>query len=486
MPKRKILIVEDEYILALDLKRQLEDLGYLVPANVSTGEEAIRESELKKPDLILMDIKLNGSIDGIETAKIVQKKLDIPIVYLSAYSDHDFLKRARITKPFGFLIKPANKRELIATLEMAFYKHSIEQRLKKNEAWFVSMLSSIGDGVIATDEKGKIQFMNSVAVGLCEWELNEAKNKDINEVYAITQEGVNEKMTIPLQEIIKSNTGFEIPPDAIYLGRSGRKTFVNGRISPLKDRQGKTIGVILIFRDISRYRDLEMHIRHLEKFQIFSQIASGVAHEVRNPLNAIMAVTEDMVQELGSRSDFAIHLKHIDTQVKRLSLLMKDLLDLGKPIQPSSMQQENLTSICEAGICLWQQTASDPNQEVVFHPPVPDEALTVHSNADKLQQVIFNLLENAFHHNRPGGSIDLRIQRESDGMAVIRITDQGDGIPEDNIKKVFEPFFTTTKGGVGLGLSIVRNIVEQHNGKVTIRNNDPPPGCTAEIELPLT
>jgi PAS domain S-box-containing protein len=485
MAKHSILIVEDEYILALDLKKQLQDLGYLVVAYVASGEEALAEVEAKKPEMVLMDIKIKGSIDGIETAKIIENRHDIPIVYLSAFSNDEYLKRAKITKPFGYLLKPVNKRELAATIEMAFYKHGIEQILKKNEAWFMSMLSSIGDGVIATDGEGKIQFMNSVAESLCEWEMNEAKDKDINEVYSIVREGFNEKAAIPFKEIIKNNAGFKIPPDTVFLGRSGRKTFVNGKVSPLMDRSGKTVGVILIFHDVSEYREMELRIRNLEKFRIFGQIVSGVAHEVRNPLNAILAVTEAMVLELGQNQDFVTYLQHINTQVKRLSTLMKDLLDLGKPIRTSSMQRESVVSICEAGIHLWMQSTPKQSQDVVFHPDRSDEELFVNANSDKLQQVIFNLLENAAQHIQNGEKIELKILRLGPNTAAIRVIDRGVGIPDENLTKVFEPFFTTTKGGIGLGLSIVRNIVEQHNGDVDVWNTDPPPGCTVEIRLPL-
>jgi signal transduction histidine kinase len=191
-----------------------------------------------------------------------------------------------------------------------------------------------------------------------------------------------------------------------------------------------------------------------------------------------------MVQDLGSNPDSAEYLGHIRSQVQRLATLMKDLLDLGKPIQTSSMRKETVGTICELGILLWKQSALKYGSDVAFEIGKQDRNLTVIANADKLQQVIFNLLENAARHSPPNSRIGVRVGRGKGGRVRIRVTDRGSGIPTEYLGQVFDPFFTTMEGGIGLGLSIVKNIVEQHDGRITLVNNNPPPGCTAEIDLP--
>jgi CheY-like chemotaxis protein len=129
----RILIVEDEAILAEDLGLSLENLGYLVRGKVSTGEEAVKLAEKLKPDLILMDIKLQGDIDGIEAADQISKRLDVPVVFLTGYSESDVLERAKKTEPYGYIGKPISVSELRNTIETALYKHASDKRVRESE-----------------------------------------------------------------------------------------------------------------------------------------------------------------------------------------------------------------------------------------------------------------------------------------------------------------------------------------------------------------
>jgi PAS domain S-box-containing protein len=129
----KILVVEDESIVAMDIKNRLKRLGYDVPSIALAGEEAVEKAAKICPDLVLMDIKLKGEMDGIEAARQIHERLDIPIVYLTAFSDEDTLQRAKITGPFGYIIKPIEDRELHVALDIALYKHKMERNLKESE-----------------------------------------------------------------------------------------------------------------------------------------------------------------------------------------------------------------------------------------------------------------------------------------------------------------------------------------------------------------
>ncbi len=123
--KPKILIAENERIIAIDIKNSLHRMGCEVLDIVSSGEEVMRKVKEEKPDLILMDITLDGSLDGIETAEIISSKYDIPVIYLTAYSDRETLQRAKITEPYGYLIKPFDSREIEIAIEMAFIKRGV-------------------------------------------------------------------------------------------------------------------------------------------------------------------------------------------------------------------------------------------------------------------------------------------------------------------------------------------------------------------------
>ncbi|HEY9749650.1 MAG TPA: ATP-binding protein [Allocoleopsis sp.] len=127
----KILVVEDEKIIAFDIKKSLEDSGYIVPAIASSGEQVLEKIPETKPDLVLMDIILKGELDGVKTAEIVRDRFDLPVVYLTAHADETTLKRAKISDPFGYILKPFEDRELITTIEIALSRHRAESAIRK-------------------------------------------------------------------------------------------------------------------------------------------------------------------------------------------------------------------------------------------------------------------------------------------------------------------------------------------------------------------
>jgi CheY-like chemotaxis protein len=160
MKGNKIMIVEDESIIAEDIRMSLVNNGYVVPSVVSMGETAIEKIKEDKPDLILMDIMLAGKMDGIETAGMIQSKFNIPVIYLTAYCDDKILERAKITGPFGYLIKPFKGRELYIAIEMSLYKHRLEMELKESKEFFENILEGIVTGVWVTDKNDEIIYAN--------------------------------------------------------------------------------------------------------------------------------------------------------------------------------------------------------------------------------------------------------------------------------------------------------------------------------------
>ncbi len=161
MKGNKIMIVEDESIIAEDIRMSLINKGYVVTSVNSRGEVAIEKVKEDKPDLVLMDIMLAGKMDGIETAGIIHSTLDIPVIFLTAYSDDKILERAKITEPFGYLIKPFKDRELFITIEMSLYKYKIQSELKESKEFYESILQGIITGVWVTDHNDMIIYTNN-------------------------------------------------------------------------------------------------------------------------------------------------------------------------------------------------------------------------------------------------------------------------------------------------------------------------------------
>ncbi len=240
--------------------------------------------------------------------------------------------------------------------------------------------------------------------------------------------------------------------------------------------------------------DLKQNMRQLEEANIekcrferlsaHGQIVAGVAHEVRNPLNAILAITDALCQDLGKNPEYHEFLVHIRAQVKRLSVLMTDLLELGKPVDQFNFHPASLGEICSSAIDVWMHSSSSRRHEVTLIPPAGDGTIFVTADSQKLQQVFINLLENAAQHDPEGSPIQIVIHKPEAGICGVEVADRGSGIEESILPRIFEPFFSTRRGGVGLGMSIVKHIVEAHEGTVRVENNAPLPGCTIKITFP--
>jgi PAS domain S-box-containing protein len=247
MTGKNILIVEDEIITAKDIKECLQDNGYVVPAIVSSGEEAVKKVKEENPDLVLMDIMLKGKMDGIETARQIRSISTIPIVYLTAYSDKNILERAKITEPFGYILKPFNERELHINIEIALYKHKMERELKESEQWLASLLKNLGEAVIATDKNGVIKFMNPFAEALTGWKREEALGKPLNNVLNIISEGNDLWTEDPVSKAIREDIFYGLANNSMLITKECMKIPVDVIGSTIKDDTDSIIGIALIF-----------------------------------------------------------------------------------------------------------------------------------------------------------------------------------------------------------------------------------------------
>lgn len=243
--------------------------------------------------------------------------------------------------------------------------------------------------------------------------------------------------------------------------------------------------------DVTEHKELAHQLILAKKLELVGQLTAGVAHEVRNPLNAILTVTEALFREpvVQDAPELEPYLQHIRSQVNRLARLMNDLLDLGRSVPADSLQPVPLIDLCRQTIRLWQQTgvATDFCVELPVSPEL--ETLQVSADKDRLQQVLFNLLENAAQHSPPGARIRLVLDEPllQDGRELIplRVVDQGSGIDPELTERVFEPFYSSRKGGAGLGLALVRQFIDQMGGSVRIMGNSPGPGSTVLLVMPL-
>jgi PAS domain S-box-containing protein len=264
LDKAQILIVEDESVVALDIQSRLMRLDYAVPAIASSGEEAIHRAEKLRPDLALMDIKLKGDMDGVEAAEEIRTRLDIPVVFLTAYADAATLQRAKITESYGYLLKPFKEGELHTTIEMALYKHKMERRLKESERWLSTTLKSIGDAVIATDAQGCVKFMNPVAEALTGWTEKQALGQDFSQVFNIIDGETHTPSESPFTQVLREAKVIKLKDNTLLIAKDGTEIPIDDSAAPIQDDTGSISGVALVFRDITEQVRAQEALRRAE------------------------------------------------------------------------------------------------------------------------------------------------------------------------------------------------------------------------------
>ncbi len=239
----RVLIVEDESITALHIKTILAREGYDVPAIISTGDEAIELAAELNLDLVLMDIRLRGTIDGIEAAETIRRVYDLPVIYLTAYADPETSRRARLTDPHGYLLKPFDERELLIAVDIALYRHQMERKLKESERWLAATLRNIGDSVIATDGDWRIRFMNPRAESLTGWDAEAAVGRELTEVLRVSL------TTGPRPLSLSHSASGGGTAEGVLTSRDGREVFIEENSTTIRDEQGRVIGTVIAIRD---------------------------------------------------------------------------------------------------------------------------------------------------------------------------------------------------------------------------------------------
>jgi PAS domain S-box-containing protein/putative nucleotidyltransferase with HDIG domain len=378
---RNILVVEDERIVALDIKSRLEVLGYSVCGIVETGEKSISAAEEKKPDLVLMDIMLEGEMDGIEAAAKIQSMFDIPVIFLSAYSDDFTIQRAKISEPYGYILKPFDGKDLHTHIEMAIYKHGKEKKLKEMESRLAITLRSIGEAVITTDSKRCVTFINPVAEALTGWAYADAVGKDMASLFTIVGEDRRTVIEDPIRKVMKHGEIVQVD-SAILMSLSGFDIPINFSAAPIMNENSAPSGVVLIFRDITEQkRSQDETARLLQKLRsgmnaLINALVMTV--ETRDPYTAghqrrVTNLARAIAGEMGLSSDCVDGIRMAGT-----------IHDLGKISVPAEIltRPGKLSSIEFSLIQTHPRVGYEILKEIDFNMPVAEIVYQHHERMD--------------------------------------------------------------------------------------------------------
>ncbi|MFH0730380.1 MAG: PAS domain S-box protein [Pseudomonadota bacterium] len=536
MEQNSILIVEDDAILAVHLHNLLVGLGYDVPEPVATGEEAIAAVADKQPDLVLLDIHLAGVMDGITAAEHIRLAGDVPIVFLTSYSQDPLLQRAKMTAPYAYLIKPVSQQELAATIEMAFHKHRVdrelrehkdalqkahdeleqrvaartaalqqaneelrseiaerkraEEELKESQARFRALVENTHDWVWETDRTGRYCYVSLRSADLLGYAPEEIIGRfPLDFTFADNTES-NLRRLKDLLETGKPFRGVE----KICRHRKGHSVIMETSGVPFFDSQGNPAGFRGIDRDISERKKIEAQSLRTRHLAAIGELAAGVAHEINNPINGIInyaQILEDGAAASGSNPEIP---RRIIKEGDRIAEIVKNLLFFSRQ---SSGEKKPVSArlVLEDSLALF--AAQFKKERIHVSVDIPDDLPPILACRQQIQQVFMNILANS-RHALLGRSNDANWKKQIEikargpepkrvKMVTLSFFDNGTGIAPELLERIFDPFFTTkTDGeGTGLGLSISYGIVRDHGGKLMIESK-PGYNTRARVCLPAS
>jgi two-component system cell cycle sensor histidine kinase/response regulator CckA len=484
--RKQILLVEDEGLIAADIQKRLERLGYSVPAIARSGEEALRCARSTSFDLVLMDIRLKGDMDGIATAQALKDELKTPVVYITAHSDPETLNRAQLTEPFGYILKPIGDGNLRSVVQISLHKAEMERRLRTSEAWLSTTLRSMGEGVIATNTNGEIVFMNPVADRITGWPGGTADGRLLMEVLGLFEESAPEPARNPIFDLLPGeNRAYTL------VSRTGFKTPVE--IGCFENRSlDEVLGSILVVRDISSRKEMESRLMQSHRMEAVANMAGGLAHDFNNQLTVILGYADELCNRLTN--DDREQALEIRQAASVASSITSQLLTLSR----REVVRWEVLNVSEL-VCQVQPMISHSlGKAGTLSTDLGSMQGFVRGDRNRLKQVLLNLALNARDAMPAGGELriessTIEIDAESAARRLchpgpyvrLRVVDSGGGMDPATLSRIFEPFFTTKKAGAGtgLGLSIVHSIIAQSGGYISA-SSEIGRGTSFEILLP--
>jgi len=362
----------------------------------------------------------------------------------------------------------------------------LEQQITGLKNFQESILKSIQAGLITIDLEGRITSFNAAAGEVLNCSARQAVGSPLEQIVG------EEAAGIFLQRVVRGDfpTNRELPLKT----PAGYETYIGFTVTPLLDELGARTGTILSFRDISLIKRMQAEVMRMDRLASLGVLASGIAHEIKNPLAGIKAMAQTLQQDLDPEEESYDYLERIVRQVNRLDELLKTFFDYARP-RPPQLKLHRIQDILHEVMTLVDKRLQE--KEIRFIPLIPAETPAVFADFHQIQQVILNLIINAIDAMEEGGELVIQTG-PSRGTALrspaagadpdrrfveITVTDSGVGIPEENLEVIFDPFYTTKAQGTGLGLSIVYRIIAAHNGEISV-SSKLGEGTTFRVILP--
>lgn len=472
----RILVVEDESIVAFNLQQRLEQLGYDVPAIAVSGQESLDLVEETLPDLVLMDIHIQGDMDGIDVAARLRETHAVPVIYLTAYSEDSTLERARQTSPYGYLLKPFSERELHATIQMAFERHRLETELQRNQRLLQQALDAANMGVMELDARSLQLNASSRTSELLG--CPEGSTLKLQDLLDRVDTRERELLAAKFEESLASLRRFS--EEFRLLAQNHATRWIRIDANVWSDR--RMTGVV---QDVSSQKNTEHRLRMLndglenlvsertaelkQSLKELEAFSYSVAHDLRAPLRAIVGFSRELIREhpVDLGLDGLDLVNRIATAGQRMNALIDALLHMARLNQlPLQLRVVNVSDIASEIAAQLMETDPGRVAEVRVSPNL--EAM---ADPTLVRSLLDNLLRNAWKFSARSSVTRIDVgARATQGETVFFVRDNGCGFDMAAADRLFGAFQRLHRedeyAGTGIGLTIVQRIVMRHGGRV--------------------
>lgn len=474
----RVLVVEDEGLIAHDIARRLESQGHEVVGPVSTAEEALELAP--QAEIILMDIRIDGRRDGIDTALEIRERYHLPVIFLTAHADRATLERAKQAGPFGYIVKPLGPSSLQTGIEMAIAKHRVERLLEEREAWLRAVLASIADAAVVVDGEGRVRLVNRAAERATGWTQMEAEGRPVQSVVDLrVPEGDFEPVAVALLR------GEPVPFDrhTRLRSRDGREMEVDGFAAPVRTAL-ETAGAVLTFRDASAARWEERQLRQAQRLEAAGKLAASAAGEYATLIGVIRKQNELLLRQFGEFSAARGALEEIHRAAVAAGEVTRRLEAFGTR-QVGQPEELSINAVLRRMAPLIEAAAGDHIQAAILPSP---GAGKIKADPAQLEGAILSLVSHACDVMAEGGSaggqllvdtarVDLPQRGHTLAYVLLGVTYS---MAEPEIERLFDP---ASAEGSSLALAQVHWLAAECGGYVSARSG-PNGGSRIELLLP--
>jgi PAS domain S-box-containing protein len=484
----RVLVIDDNLDLASNLADILEgarELEVQVTC-VPEGQSGVRAASREGFDVAIVDVKLPDA-SGVDLIRPLRAASpDGEIILITGFATVDTAISALRAGAFAFVLKSFRPEELISTVEQALAKVELKREREELERRYRALVEAADVLIVALDQEGKVALMNPRVAALAAIPATAATGESFVHRYVAPEDRDRFAQAVaeargPVRSDPPARLGAEV--EAGFLDPKGGPRRIRWHLSGVRDARGELDLVYGIGLDVTERRALERRAADAEALSAMGSLALGLAHEVRNPLNAavlqlhLLSRALDRLSDEKARAAMRSRVTIVEGEIARLERLLTEFLELARP---RGIRHEPVDVARLVGDVLEFQAEAFHNHHVAVVTDIQPDSIAI-GDSEKLRQVVINLLVNALDAMPESGTLSVKVASARSSVAV-EIGDTGPGIDPSILPEIFDPFFTTKEAGTGLGLSIVRKIVDQHGGRIEI-DSSPGRGTRVKVEL---